>query len=50
MRTLQVREALREAMRQELEADPRVFVFGEDIAEYGGLDAVTAGTAEGVRP
>ena len=43
MRTLQVREALREALRQELEADERVFVFGEDVADYGGLDAVTAG-------
>lgn len=43
MRTLQVREALREALRQELEADPSVFVFGEDVAGYGGLDAVTAG-------
>ena len=50
MRTLQVREALREALRQELEADPRVFVFGEDIAAYGGLDAVTAGLQEEFGP
>lgn len=46
MRTLQVREALREALRQELAADQNVFVFGEDVAAYGGLDGVTAGLQE----
>ena len=36
-------EALREALRLEMERDPRVLVMGEDIAEHGGAFQVTAG-------
>ena len=46
MRTLQIKEALREALRQEMESDARVFVFGEDVGVYGGLDGVTEGLQE----
>ena len=46
MRTLQVNEALREALRQEMESDSRVFAFGEDVGVYGGLDGVTKGLQE----
>jgi pyruvate dehydrogenase E1 component beta subunit len=37
------REAMREAMRQALLADERVFLMGEDVGEYGGCFAVSAG-------
>jgi len=36
-------EAIRTALWDEMEADPRVFLIGEDIAEYGGAFKVTAG-------
>ncbi|MCB0997579.1 MAG: alpha-ketoacid dehydrogenase subunit beta [Acidimicrobiales bacterium] len=35
------REALRDAIREALAADDRVFVMGEDVADYGGTYAVT---------
>ena len=37
------REALHEALRDALRADPRVFLIGEDIGKYGGTYAVTRG-------
>jgi pyruvate dehydrogenase E1 component beta subunit len=37
------REAMREAMRQAMLADERVFLMGEDVGEYGGCFAVSAG-------
>jgi pyruvate dehydrogenase E1 component beta subunit len=37
------REALREAHRDALRADPRVFLMGEDVGEYGGSYAVSKG-------
>src|SRR5438105_2616966 len=36
-------EALNEALHEEMERDPTVFVVGEDIAQMGGLFQVTAG-------
>jgi len=36
-------EALRDALRSEMQRDPRVLVMGEDIAEHGGAFQVTAG-------
>lgn len=36
-------EALGDALRLEMERDPRVIVMGEDIAEHGGAFQVTAG-------
>jgi pyruvate/2-oxoglutarate/acetoin dehydrogenase E1 component len=36
-------EALRDALRIEMQRDPRVLVMGEDIAEHGGAFQVTAG-------
>ena len=36
-------EALRDALRLEMQRDPRVLVMGEDIAEHGGSFQVTAG-------
>ncbi len=35
------RDAMREALREALAGDERVFVMGEDVADYGGTYAVT---------
>jgi pyruvate/2-oxoglutarate/acetoin dehydrogenase E1 component len=40
------REACRQAIREAVLADPRVFLMGEDVARYGGCYAVTKGLAE----
>ncbi|MGH1460732.1 MAG: alpha-ketoacid dehydrogenase subunit beta [Neptuniibacter sp.] len=40
---LTYREAVREAMREALENDPRVFLMGEDVGRYGGCYAVSKG-------
>jgi 2-oxoisovalerate dehydrogenase E1 component beta subunit len=39
-------EAIRLAMLEEMERDPRVFVIGEDVGTYGGAFRVTAGFLE----
>ena len=41
-----VREALRDAMAEEMRADERVFVMGEEVAEYQGAYKVTQGLLE----
>src|SRR3546814_12249328 len=38
-----VREALRDAMAEEMRADERVFVMGEEVAQYQGAYKVTQG-------
>jgi pyruvate dehydrogenase E1 component beta subunit len=43
---MRLRDALREAMREELLRDPKVFLMGEDIGLYGGSYAVTKGLLE----
>ncbi|MEM8694530.1 MAG: pyruvate dehydrogenase complex E1 component subunit beta [Pseudomonadota bacterium] len=43
MVTLTVREALRDAMAEEMRSDDRVFVMGEEVAEYQGAYKVTQG-------
>ena len=40
---LTVREALRDAMAEEMRADARVFVMGEEVAQYQGAYKVTQG-------
>src|SRR5690606_36362858 len=40
------REAVRAAIREALERDPRVFLMGEDVGAYGGCYAVTKGLLE----
>ena len=42
-RELNMSEALNEALHEEMERDPGVFVIGEDIAQMGGLFQVTNG-------
>jgi len=39
-------EAIRQALFEEMEADPRVFLLGEDVGSYGGAFKVTAGLQE----
>src|SRR5947209_10937659 len=46
MRTITYRDALREAIREEMLRDERVFIMGEDIAGYGGTYAVSKGLFE----
>jgi len=43
VRQLTYAEALREALRQAMQADPTVFLIGEDIGVYGGAFSVSAG-------
>jgi pyruvate dehydrogenase E1 component beta subunit len=46
MLTLTLREALRDAMAEEMRKDDRVFVMGEEVAEYQGAYKVTQGLLE----
>jgi len=50
MRELSYMEALREAMRQAMEKDDRVFLIGEDIGVYGGAFGVSAGLIDQFGP
>ncbi len=43
MREIMYREAIREALAEEMRRDPRVFLMGEDVAEHGGNFLVTTG-------
>lgn len=43
MAQMTYREAIRQALREELQHDERVFLLGEDIAEFGGSMKVTLG-------
>jgi 2-oxoisovalerate dehydrogenase E1 component len=44
--TITYREAIREALVEEMLRDPRVIVYGEDVADYGGAFKVTKGLLE----
>ena len=48
--TVTVREALRDAMAEEMRRDDRVFVMGEEVAEYQGAYKVTQGLLEEFGP
>jgi pyruvate dehydrogenase E1 component beta subunit len=50
MLKLTVREALRDGMAEEMRRDPRVFVIGEEVAEYQGAYKVTQGLLEEFGP
>jgi pyruvate dehydrogenase E1 component beta subunit len=43
MREIQFREALREAMQEEMRRDETVFLMGEEVAEYNGAYKVSQG-------
>lgn len=42
-KTMTVREALREAMAEEMRADPTVFLMGEEVGEYQGAYKISQG-------
>lgn len=46
MAVMRMRDALREALREEMLRDERIFLMGEDIGLYGGSYAVTKGLLE----
>jgi pyruvate dehydrogenase E1 component beta subunit len=50
MAKVTVREALRDAMAEEMRRDDRVFVMGEEVAEYQGAYKVTQGLLEEFGP
>ncbi|RMG54023.1 MAG: pyruvate dehydrogenase complex E1 component subunit beta [Bacteroidetes bacterium] len=43
MREIQFREAIREAMSEEMRKDDRIFLMGEEVAEYNGAYKVSQG-------
>lgn len=46
MPRLTLREAITEALREEMQRDPNVFIMGEEVGEWGGTYAVTKGFLE----
>lgn len=46
MRTIPFRQALREAMEEEMRLDERVFLMGEEVAQYNGAYKVSQGMLE----
>jgi len=46
MREITYGDAIREALSEEMRADPRVFMLGEDIGIYGGAFGVTKGMVQ----
>jgi len=50
MATVSVREALRDAMAEEMRRDERVFVMGEEVAQYQGAYKVTQGLLDEFGP
>jgi len=49
-REITYRDAVREAIRDALLTDPRVFLMGEDVGRYGGCYAVTKGLLDEFGP
>lgn len=49
MPTLEFRDAIRDALDEELTRDDRVVFFGEDVAVAGGVFATTGGLLEEAR-
>jgi acetoin:2,6-dichlorophenolindophenol oxidoreductase subunit beta len=49
-RTLTMAQAISEAIGQEMERDPRVFVLGEDVGAYGGIFGATGGLLQRFGP
>lgn len=49
-RKLTTQKAIAEAMAQEMEADPSVFVMGEDVGVYGGIFGATEGLLDRFGP
>lgn len=50
MREIQFREALREAMNEEMRKDPSIILMGEEVAEYNGAYKVSQGMLDEFGP
>jgi pyruvate dehydrogenase E1 component beta subunit len=50
MREIQFREALREALNEEMRRDEKVFLMGEEVAEYNGAYKVSQGMLDEFGP
>lgn len=50
MTEMTYREAMRAAIQEAMQRDPRVFVMGEDVGHYGGCYAVTQGLLDKFGP
>jgi pyruvate dehydrogenase E1 component beta subunit len=50
LREIEFRDAIREAMSQEMRRDPRVFLLGEEVAQYNGAYKVSRGMLEEFGP
>lgn len=48
--TITYRDALNQALREEMRRDPNILVLGEDVAEYGGAFKVTEGLLDEFGP
>lgn len=50
MAEIAIRDALRQALEEEMERDERVFIMGEEVAEYNGAYKVTRGLLDTFGP
>ena len=48
MRVIQFRQAISEAMSEEMRKDEKVFLLGEEVAEYNGAYKASQGMLEEV--
>src|ERR1700694_2871425 len=46
MRTIKYAQAINEAMAEEMRRDPSVILYGEDVANFGGIFKITKGLKE----
>ena len=47
---VEMREALRQALDEEMARDPTVFILGEEVGEYNGAYKVSKGLLENMAP
>src|SRR4028118_1841639 len=50
MRTIQFREALREALSEEMRKDSKIYLMGEEVAQYNGAYKVSQGMLDEFGP
>ena len=50
MRTIQFREAVCEAMSEEMRRDPSIYLMGEEVAEYNGAYKASKGMLDEFGP
>ena len=43
MSEITIRQSIQKGLAEALDADPNVFIMGEDIGDYGGAYAITSG-------